>query len=246
MTAPLPAEDKEKELRFVQASTQTVALIPKKPETFLDESRARVAGVSRLFSHGMVITSGMGVGATASPMRVATGLLGMSASVYLALFGKKLSPEEKETSEGRKVVENASFIYMASGLTLLVSGLLSKRPMEAFAGAWTASAFAIQRFLPEGKKPEQSVQFDNAGHAHTVGVTGQGRSYVQDLLAHPVRLGSDMLQLSAFLVLADGISNRDKARTISGLCLGVSNLMLRGVRKDDFHGAAMPGAGRGI
>lgn len=214
-------------------------------EDWWERNRASMSGALRMVSHGMLIASGLGVATQRSPWRVASGGIGLGAATYLSLFGKRPEPMPEGSAPAGavhtgNVVETYSSINMLSGLCLLASGISQRHRTEMLAGAWCTSAFAIKRFAPEYSPPPSErapmppLDRDTPCESRVLGVEGRVRRYLHDVAGNPVKLGSDMLQVSAGMVLVDAIARKDVIRGLSGVVLAGSNYMMRETRRSDF------------
>ena len=222
-----------------------------KEASWFSNNLARVMGGLRIVSHSMSIVSGSGIGSKPSPFRVATGALGASASLLLMLFGEKAESRQQKLASAQEedagfiqklqpknnIINLSSFIFMMSGITLLISGILSKRPFEAVSGGISTVSFGLQHFLseaPDINAPKNDIKFDGPTDVQHVGTSGKSHSFLQDLIRHPMKLSAALLQVNVLLILADAITNRDPTRAVSGSLLGLSNLTMAFMRKNDY------------
>ncbi len=221
---------------FFTGPTQAEVEGAKANAEWWDNNRPAVAGVFRMVSHGALIGSGLGIGTKPSGWRAAAGVSGLSAASMLAMYGAKPSGPMHDAQHN--VIGNYAGINIVSGLCLFASGLKTGRQTEAFAGAWTTTAFAIKKWMPEnGAGQETSApHFDENTPTHTKaqGLAGQAKHYMEEIQHRPVKLGADMLQVSAVLVMTDAIMHRDPMRAISAVCLAASNYAIRESKRSDY------------
>ncbi len=241
------------ELRFEQgAVVRPHGLVAQ--ASWWDTNQYRISSLLRAVSHGMMVTSGAGVGAQASGFRVAAGGIGLSAAGYMALFGEKTgtslaAPNSPEPShvKARPIGRVYYGLMTAAAGALVASGVKKNRMTETIAGLWTMVWSAYAAIAAEDapvKKPE-TIAFD-AG----TGGAMLSQPYVQSATFHrakqiyrnrPKTLAADMLQLSAAFVAVDALTHKDPARLVSAVCLGASNFIQRNMRDSDFVETASVG-----
>jgi len=161
-------------------------------------NKAQISGIIRVLADTLTIISGAGFGVNSSIFRIFAGSLGLFSSVFLALFAKK-------SRSKINTIEIASFFAMTAGSCLFLSGIFSRRPIEAFAGFNIAFGFGIQTFR---RKNIFSI--------------------------NPVKLGSDILQINVIFIFLDAIPNQDWARTTVGVLLLTAGLFMRYVDKKEY------------
>lgn len=209
----------------------------------VSRARTQLAGVFRLGSHTMLMMSGLGYGAKASPLRVAAGGIGFPAAAMVTAFAStdkgNSSHSALESFRPHNLINTYADLNATSALFLMASGFHMNRKTEMLAGAWTASAFILKRIMPE--TPDDQRRPLKKKHDDALHIQGTIDQYVDDVEHRPVKLASDMLQVSAGLVLLDAITHRDIARGISGVLLGASNFCMRETYKSDHekNGAAI-------
>ncbi|MGE0753576.1 MAG: hypothetical protein AB7L92_00270 [Alphaproteobacteria bacterium] len=240
------SRDRYTPLLFDASEAQPVAVTAK--NEWWQANQYRVAGTIRMLSHGLVIVSGMGVGTKPSPLRAATGGLGVLGAAFLATFGEAESGKAANDAKAgfvdrlRPAYVGRTYygILAASAACLVASGVMKKRTTETMAGLWTLAWTGYGAVMPERLERAGPLVFDNSPTSHkTEGYATRERGKHADKVKHdyaanPKKLASDMLQLSALLVLFDGLSNKDMARALSGICLGTSNFILREMRDENF------------
>lgn len=233
---------------YFSGPTDSEPVGAKADESWWKQNRTTVAGLMRVISHSMMIASGLGIGVAGSKWRVATGVSGLAGASFLTLSGSSSECADKSGKEREfcfservqpgHVIETYAAISTLSGLCLLASGLATGRKTEAFSGAWTTAAFIIKGAMPERRDHTSDMPgFDkNAPTQSTLaGVGGKAGGYLQAVRENPVKLGSDMLQVSAGIVMLDAIIHRDLMRGISAVCLATSNYAMREVKRSDYH-----------
>lgn len=205
------------------------------------KTRMITAGAVRMIADLLTIFSGSGFSNVQSSFgRVCAGSLGLLSSSSEIALGFNAIADRMPDIVKKNRLELVSLTAMMAGMFLIKSGIDTGRPVEAFLGAWIATSFGIQTFAPEGNISEDE-------EPQCLTVKEKFTSYAKQ----PVKLGSDMLSFSAYIMLFDSLvasgfsegvpssladfsTKVDWARVGTTTLLILCNYIRRDINKNDF------------
>ncbi len=208
----------------------------------LGDSRNRilVAGILVMAADTATILSGAGMGtALGDPFRIGAGAIGGVGTILQILVGSKPVTDRHAFLRSLTALKIVFLIKALAAASLIVSGLTIARYSEAVLGFWIALAFLIKALVREkGETITPALQAGmpdaSAADSRLAWAKCLLWRYAKDLRGKPIRLGSDMLSVTALLVVLEAIYAADIFRFATGLLLMASNLVFRDVRKSDF------------
>ncbi len=207
------------------------------------DSRNRVlaAGILTLAADAMTMLSGAGLGtAVGDPFRIGAGAVGSGGTTLQVLIGMKRVSDRHDFLRSLTALRLVFLIKAAAAMSLIVSGLVVARYTESVLGFWIASAFLIKALVKE----KADLLDPPAQAEHVPAVRGSRLDpkrvfrtlsrYLKEVRGRPIKLGSDMLNVTALLVVLEAIVAYDVFRFVCGLLLMASNVVFRDVKKSDF------------
>ncbi len=204
-------------------------------------NRVLVAGLLTLAGDAMTMLSGAGLGtAVGDRFRIGAGAIGSGGTLFQVLIGTKRVSDRFGFLRSLAALRLVFLVKALAATSLIVSGLTVARYTEAVLGFWIALAFLIKALVKEKADladPPAAADGVCSGPGRRPGLKRglrRLRRYLKEVRGRPIRLGSDMLNVTALLVVLEAIVAYDVFRFLCGLFLLSSNLVFREVKKSDF------------